>query len=103
MQLAFQTRELRGICEDEIEASDALGQDCALALKRALADLRAASFMADLPAIGWKSGAGKTACIPLCQELGLVIQPNHAAHPDVDLAHVNRVMVIQIGEGLCQK
>ena len=48
LELAFNSRELRSICEHEPTAKDALGAEIAEALRRRLADLRAATSIADL-------------------------------------------------------
>lgn len=48
LELAFETRELRTICENEADAAQALGPNAAEALKHRLADLRAAASVCDL-------------------------------------------------------
>ena len=50
MELAFESKELRSICEREPEAQRKLGQSVAGTLKSRLADLRAAESIRDLPA-----------------------------------------------------
>ncbi len=48
MELAFETKSLREICESPIRAKRALGESVAEMLKRRLADLRAATCIGDL-------------------------------------------------------
>ena len=48
LQLAFESRELRAICEIDAEGRRALGRGGAEVLKRRLADLRAAESLQDL-------------------------------------------------------
>jgi hypothetical protein len=50
VQLAFDTRELRDVCERSEVADAELGPEVALSLRRRLADLSAASSVLDLPA-----------------------------------------------------
>jgi hypothetical protein len=49
LELAFETKLLREICESEQKARQELGIKVAEALKRRLADLRAATSVEDLP------------------------------------------------------
>ncbi len=48
LELAFETRELRDMCEDEAEARRALGQTIAEMLRNRLADLDSATSPGDL-------------------------------------------------------
>ena len=48
LELAFDTRQLRTLCENESSAQQEYGSKVAAALKRRLADLRAASRADDL-------------------------------------------------------
>lgn len=49
MELAFEDKALRTICENDVHAQHELGQEIAENLKRRLADLRAAVSVHDLP------------------------------------------------------
>lgn len=48
MNLSFENKDLRLICEDEIKALERLGSDIASKLKSRLADMRAAESVTDL-------------------------------------------------------
>lgn len=50
MNLAFASKDLRRLCENEARAEDSLGKAAADALRTRLAQLRAASTVADLVA-----------------------------------------------------
>ena len=50
LEIAFETKSLRTICESEAHAEDELGPSVAALLKRRLADLRAATSTEDLVA-----------------------------------------------------
>lgn len=104
LEIAFQTRELRDICEKEPNAVDALGMDTAGALKRRLADLRAANSIEDLvvgkPTALHGPGEGRMA-ISLTENYRLVLSANHRHHPltedgDVNWPQVRRVKVERI-------
>lgn len=49
MELAFDTKELRAICEEPDVALAALGQAMAMTLRDRVADLRAADNLSELP------------------------------------------------------
>jgi proteic killer suppression protein len=50
MELAFRTRRLRTLCEDHDEAVRTMGEAAAEALRTRIADLRAVTYLAELPA-----------------------------------------------------
>ena len=50
MELAFRTRKLRTLCQDYDEAVKTMGMSPADVLRTRLADLRAVTMLADLPA-----------------------------------------------------
>jgi hypothetical protein len=50
MELAFRTRKLRTLCQDHDEAVKAIGEAAADVLRTRLADLRAVTYLSDLPA-----------------------------------------------------
>lgn len=50
MELGFRTRTLRSLCQDHDKAVQAIGEPAAAVLRTRIADLRAARYLADLPA-----------------------------------------------------
>lgn len=50
MELAFRTRTLRALCQEHDKAVGAIGESAAEVLRTRIADLRAATYLADLPA-----------------------------------------------------
>ena len=100
LEIAFKTRELRTLCEIHSHARGALGEDTAIALKRRLADIRAAATVADLVVGRPRLCNDSTACMML--DLGsthrLVFCANHPSNPtseagDVDWLRVSRVRI----------
>lgn len=102
MEIAFHTRELRTLCERD-EHPGELSTDVYEALKRRLADLRAAVSVNDLPgrfptAFGDHSEFLR---IELSHDHALILKANHVGKPvredgTVDWASVSRVMVMAI-------
>lgn len=80
MELAFITRRLRSVCEDENMATDLYGTRVATALHGRLADLRAAGTIADLVAGRpfLTDGAHPTVTLTIVGDLHLVCRVNHA-------------------------
>lgn len=84
MQLAFETRELRTICENEVQAVRELGPEVAQSLKRRLADLDAATSIEDILVGNPRTlDAEHSHCmaIDLCNGYFVVFCPNHATNP----------------------
>lgn len=103
MEIAFATRRLRTICEDENVARDEFGAGVAEQLKGRLADLRAANTVHDLvvgnPTI--VPGAAPQMMIDLPDEYKLVARPNQRnlrADEDgiIDWRRVRRLLVVGI-------
>lgn len=103
MELAFQSKELRIICESEAEAQRALGPAVAEALTHRLADLRAAKSPGDLlvgrPHI--LDGAGNIA-IDLGEGHRMTFCANHPNNPVtangiLDWPKISRVKIMGIG------
>jgi hypothetical protein len=86
MEIAFQSRELRSLCEDERVAAAQLDPAVVVDLKARLADLRAAGSVSDLvagrPAITGDSQEILT--LTLCGQVTMTLVPNHPAHPPLD-------------------
>ena len=104
MEIQFDTKELRDVCEQEAVAIDQLGMMAAETLKLRLADLRAAEAISDVlagnPQQGQHDGMD---CFrfSLNEESVLVLTPNHMK-PRIDDAggtdwpQVRRVRVVYL-------
>jgi hypothetical protein len=105
LEIAFETRELRSICEHKEVASATLGDEIADDLKRRLADLRAAKSIEDLIAgnpIIINNQEGSYLVIHLKGRSQIVLAPNHVNNPpletgEIDWTSVTRLKVVQIG------
>ncbi len=104
MELAFETRSLRTICEDPAEAAKRLDLDVVEALIRRLGDLRAASSPLEI-FTGQPRFIEDPAqmLLRLSGHYELVLQPNHAHprlndHGNLDWGRVRRVQVLSIRE-----
>lgn len=106
MELAFSTEELRTLCEAEAAADRRLGPTGGTALRSRLADLRAASNVAELLALAGtraRQGAAKDQLmIDLVDDAVLLFGPNHMKTPrttsrDVDWSQVSRVKILRVG------
>ena len=103
MELAFKTRKLRTLCEDRSKAASAFGDSVADALRTRLADLRAVTFVADLP-------TGRPEVVereppqlrfPLRDGSALLTRVSHRATPrtvdgSLDLERVRRLVVLEV-------
>ena len=104
MELAFDNRELRNICETEAMAKAQLGDLAAEALNRRLADLRAAATINDLVATRPSQIAGSTdehLVIELIDGCRMVLCANHPKNPviaagGIDWTKVFRVKILSI-------
>jgi plasmid maintenance system killer protein len=102
LELAFESKELRDICENEADARRKLGESIAEALKRRLADLDAATSPKDLLAGRLRRGLeGQTMVIDLCEGHRIVFAANHPDNPatadgDLDWANVRRIRILRI-------
>jgi hypothetical protein len=102
LELAFESKDLRDICENEAEAKRRLGESIAKTLKRRLADLDAATSPKDLLAGRPRLGQdGQTMVIDLCEGRRIVFAANHPDDPatadgDLDWAKVRRIRILRI-------
>ena len=101
VQLAFETKALREICEREDRARRALGLNTAEELKAWLADLRAARSVADLLAIDPQRMADRV-IVDLGEGKRMVFCANHTTNPtdaskQIDWARVTRIKIVEIG------
>ena len=84
LELAFETRPLRTICENESHAKCEFGSTVAEALKHRLADLRAATSIIDLVAGRPRVSDGANSqhmVVDLCGGYRIVFCPNHPNNP----------------------
>jgi hypothetical protein len=106
LQLAFESKQLRTICEDEVQAKVELGETVAKTLKHRLADLRAATSFKDLVAGRphlLPEPAANNMAVDLCAGLRLVFTANHvsnATNPENNLNwnRVTRIKILRIEE-----
>lgn len=103
MELAFSTKALRTLCENEAAATRELGATRAGRLRRRLADLRAAVSVSDLVVGNPRHTAGSKDSLEIDIGAGsrLVLCTNHAVIPrlasgDVDWSSVSRVKLLRI-------
>lgn len=102
MQLAFSTKALRAVCENEERAVRELGGESANALKRRLADLRAAENVRDLIAGNPRPAPRSKEHLLLDLEDGwaLILAANHTTVPRLGSGAVDwsnaRVKVLRI-------
>ena len=106
LEIAFDTKPLRTICESEVQANRELDSEVAEILKHRLADLRAATSIMDLitgrprklDGVKWQQ-----MIINLCDGYGIVFCANHLNNPmtetgDLDWARVSRIKILRIGK-----
>lgn len=90
MIIAFETKRLRAICEDETVASKAFGPNVARTLQQRLADLRAADTIDDLivgdPIISGPDES--TLTIAIVPGVRTVWSPNHVNAPRQADGHI---------------
>ena len=101
MELAFDDKSLRTLCESEAPARRELGLEVAEVLKRRLADLCAATSVKDLVAGQPRELDAAHMAVDLCDGHRIVFCANHSSNPmtetgDLDWSKVNRVKVLRI-------
>src|SRR5689334_2623116 len=105
MELAFETVELRRVCESDVEARKCFPEGTAEELQDRLADLRAATSVSDLVAGGPSLDARLPGRIRFGLDGGyeLVCVGNHPRPPITDdgladFGRMRRVKVVMIGQ-----
>lgn len=100
MELAFSTRMLRTLCQDHEEAVNRIGAPAADVLRTRLADLRAATYLAELPAgrPAVLDGEPPRLRFELCDGWALLLSVAHQSVPrtedgELDVTKVRRVLV----------
>ena len=104
MELAFNAKHLRTICESEDDAKKELGETVAEVLKRRLADLRAAVSVMDLVAGHPRTLDGDESdhmILNLRDGYFIVFAANHVNNPtkesgQLDWASVTRIKILRI-------
>lgn len=105
MELAFDSKLLRTICESEANAKRELGPMAAEGLKHRLADLCAATTIKDLVAGRPRllDDVGRQCMvIDLCDGYQMVLCANHPNNPvtesgNLDWPRINRIKILWIG------
>ena len=106
MELAFESKSLRDICEDQITARLELGDTVAEDLKHRLADLHAAISISDLIVGNCRivgMGDAQRVYIDLPQDHYIVLAANHpkkllTPQGDLDWNSVTRIKILLIGK-----
>jgi proteic killer suppression protein len=106
LELAFDSKQLRTLCESAARAEAELGLEAADALKHRLADLRAAGSVDDLP-VGHprvaKQNDSKVMLVDFYRRHSLVFCVNHPKPPKmasgaIDWTRVSRIKILRIGQ-----
>ena len=101
LELAFATKSLRQLCENEAKANQELGEEKAEKLKRRLADLRAATYVNDLVA-GRPREFNQHFVIYISDKVSIIFSANHNTNPQlkcgkIDWSKVTRIKIFKIG------
>ncbi len=107
LEIAFESRMLRTVCESEAKAIAQLGEALAADLRDRLADIRAAQSLIDLQALGLgipqsPNEAGiELFILDLSEDAQLVFCANHIRNPitetgRIDWAKVSRIKILEI-------
>ena len=102
LELAFDSKSLRTVCENETQAKLEFGPRIAEALKHRLADLRAATSPKDLLVGRPREGSDPNSMVvDLCDGYQLVFCANHSKSPvtdagKLDWPKVSRVKILGI-------
>ena len=104
LELAFETKSLRMICESENQAKRKLGSNVAESLRRRLADLRAATSVRDLIAGRPREldvADRQHMAVDLWDGHRIVFCANHSKNPvtetdELDWSRISRVKILRI-------
>ena len=101
MEISFESKQLREICENEAAGERKLGEAVAAALRSRLADCEAASSPLELVAGRPKERGDATISVELCNGHHLVFTANHPLIPTnpgggVDWAKVHRIRILSV-------
>ncbi len=96
MELAFDSLELRDLCEKKLHAEKQLGVEIAAVLRDHLADLASAPTLADLPDAP-KSSNGGTFKIIGTLKLQITFSPNHSnASQRRERKRIRRIKILSV-------
>lgn len=100
MEIAFQTKGLRRICERELLINREFGDIAGRKLQSRISELLAADCVGDLPIKGEKDG--KCYRISFAEGKSILLEANHVDNPTdskghIDWCKVKRVKVTSIG------
>ncbi len=103
MEIAFKTRKLRDICEDDSLAENEYGSKVAKILKHRLADFMAGMTFSDFVVGNPRPLTSNVQLIDLCDGFVLEISANHTKNPlletgEIDWSKVRRIKVLNIRE-----
>jgi len=104
VELAFETKSVRRLCESRVQADRQLGAAVAEKLRRRLSDLRAATSVKDLVAGKPRTlarGPQPLLAVKLGEGARLLFRPNHTVMPvlasgEADWSSVTRVKIVRI-------
>lgn len=101
MQIAFDSKQLRAICEDDAIAVQALGDADAENLRKRLADLRAAESISDLLVGNPRLDTVHRLIVDIGTGRSLAFVGNHAKNPQqqdgsLDWSKTTRIRLVQI-------
>ena len=110
MEVAFETRQLRSVCESQVVASREFAPAVVKTLMSRLADMRAASSIHDLIAGNarvLKVGGDMCLMVDLACDHYMLLSANHPRNPrceqgELDWERVRRVKVLSIGTDRAQ-
>lgn len=112
LELAFNSRRLRAICENEAQANEELGVEVAGALQHRLADLRAARTVKDLivghPCVlDLDEAQEQVMSVDLYDGYQVIFCANHVNNPrngsgKVDWLRVSRIKILRIERSYVQ-
>lgn len=100
LELAFETKGLRDICESEAVARDRLGAKVASALWRRLSDFQSIDSFDELPIVKPKKNSNNVT-FELPEDWQLIVTGGHGENPKqtsgkIDWAKVTRVKIIGV-------
>ena len=104
MELTFETKALRELCEKQQRAIDNLGDDIAEQLRNRLSDIQSAASLRDLPMvqpIACAETENALFTLPLSRDCLLVFRSNHHDRSDMpdgslDWSRVSRITLIEV-------
>jgi len=103
LEIAFESKFLRTICQNEADGNDRLGDAPATMLRHRLADLRAAASITDLiagqPSV---SEDGERLMVNFFEGHQIVAVANHVKNPrhrgKLDWDKVSRIRIVRVGD-----